>query len=102
MALLFAGTAMWRLPATTSTCRGGSAARSVAAEKGTAAAAGAGDLADLRSRAGAAGAAVLTAAVFLFLRLIRVTASWTSLPGGNQKSQSFRTTPTSATNRIPN
>ena len=74
MALLFPGTLIWRLPATTSTCRGGSAARSVAAEKGTAGAAGAGDLAGLRSRAGAAGLVVLTAAAFLFLWLIRVTA----------------------------
>src|ERR1019366_10467773 len=65
MALLFAGTLMWRFPATTSTCRGGSAARSVLAENGTSAAAGAGDLAGLRSRAGVAGVLAVAAAMLL-------------------------------------
>src|SRR5580693_10804777 len=99
MALLFAGTLVWRFPATTSTCSGGSAARSVVAEKGTSAAAGAGDLAGLCSRTDVAG--VLTGDAAVLLLLVRTAASCVSAAGGNQKSQSFRTTAASAISRIP-
>src|SRR5271165_5771708 len=102
IALLFAGTLMCRFPATTSTCSGGSVVRTLVAERGTsgAAAAGAGDLtAGLRSRNGAAD--VLVAAEAIFLLLLRNAASCVSPSGGNQKSQSFTTTATSATTRIP-
>src|ERR1019366_69429 len=84
MALVFAGMVMWRFPATTSTSRGGSTARSVVAAKGAAAAAGAGELAALRSRVGVAGVlGVGTAAMLLLLLLLRSAASWTSPVGGN-------------------
>src|ERR1022692_5328306 len=52
MALVFAGMVMWRFPATTSTSRGGSTARSVVAAKGASAAAGAGEFALLRFTGG--------------------------------------------------
>src|SRR5580698_11500852 len=87
-------------PATTCTSRGGSAARSVVAEKGgsVVGVAGAADLA-LRSCAGAAGALIVGAIVLLFL--LRNAASCASGLGGNQKSQSFRTTATNAASNIP-
>src|ERR1035437_4926530 len=102
MALVFAGMVMWRFPATTSTSRGGSTARSVVAAKGASAAAGGGELGALRSRGGGAGGVGGgTAAMLLLLLLLRSAASWTSPVAGNQKSQSFKTTATSATSSTP-
>src|ERR1700724_3499070 len=89
MALLFAGTLVWRFPATTSTWRGGSAARSVLAEKGTSAAAGAVDLAGFGSRFGGTGAEDAAGVLLLsLLRLLRTVASCSSPLGGNKKSSS--------------
>src|SRR5271167_97507 len=102
IALLFAGTLMCRFPATTSTCSGGRVVRTLVAEGGTSGAAdvGAADLtAGLRSRDGVAG--VLVAAEAKVLLLLRNAVSCASPSGGNQKSQSFTTTATSATTRIP-
>src|SRR6202521_5717243 len=103
MALLFGGTLVWRFPATTSTCRGGSAARSVLAEKGASVAAGAVGVDGLGSRfevAPVTGAAAVLLLSFPLLRLLRTVASCSSPLGGNQKSQSLRITAARATSNI--
>src|ERR1700689_2768145 len=99
MALLLAGPAMWRFPATTSTCSGGSTARSVVAENGASAAGpGATALTVLCPPAGVEG--TVAGAATGVLLLLRYVASCSSF-GGNQKSQSFTTTAASAINNSP-